>query len=180
MPLSRPNLHRSAIYGLMWICSTPLQWICLLVWLLLYVLATSKVIIRMATNLWQCVLMTIWLQIGSFAKAEMTKIKHSNNTQGKWMEVYIIAMSEPCREGYRHVFIFIMLANATRCLLGIYVLATSKVIRPPALWHDTPFSHIVLAVSQPVLAHCPGSEPTSPCPILIMPSTWLESNKYQF
>ena len=32
----------------------------------------------------------------------------------------------------------------------------------------------------PTRSHYPDTEPTSPCPILIMPSTWLGSDKYQF
>ena len=32
----------------------------------------------------------------------------------------------------------------------------------------------------PTQSHYPDTEPTSPCPILIMLSAWLGSNKYQF
>ena len=39
---------------------------------------------------------------------------------------------------------------------------------PPASWLDIPLSHY------------PDTEPTSPYHILIMPSTWLRSDKYQF
>ena len=42
--------------------------------------------------------------------------------------------------------------------------------RPPAPWTD-----ILLDQS-----HYPDTEPTSPCPIIIMPSTRLGSEKYQF
>ena len=38
--------------------------------------------------------------------------------------------------------------------------------RPPAPYPDIP--------------HCPDTEPTSPCPIEIMPSAWLGSDMYQF
>ena len=37
----------------------------------------------------------------------------------------------------------------------------------PASWFDNPFSHITLTLSQPA------------CLVLIMPSAWLRSNKYQ-
>ena len=32
----------------------------------------------------------------------------------------------------------------------------------------------------PTQSHYPDTRPASPCPILIMPSTWLGSDKYQF
>ena len=34
--------------------------------------------------------------------------------------------------------------------------------------------------SRPSQSHYPDIEPTSPCPTLIMPNTWLGSDKYQF
>ena len=77
------------------------------------------------------------------------------------------------------------------CFLLIYILATSNVIsgraptcesvtswwiyraaplekiRPPEPWLDISFSHII-------------TESVSPCPFLIMPSSWLGREKYQF
>ena len=41
--------------------------------------------------------------------------------------------------------------------------------RPPATYPNAPLSHIILIL-----------KPTSLCPILIMPSIWLGSDKYQF
>ena len=32
----------------------------------------------------------------------------------------------------------------------------------------------------PTQSHYPVTEPTNPCPILIMPSTWLGRDKYKF
>ena len=77
-------------------------------------------------------------------------------------------------------------------LLVFYVLATSKVIlgRIPksdsvhSLWlysaaslGDQGASIMTYYVTQ---SHFPGTEPTSPCPILIMPSAWLGSDKHTF
>ena len=35
-------------------------------------------------------------------------------------------------------------------------------------------------IRKPTQSHCPDTEPTNPCPILLMPSTRLGSNKYKF
>ena len=35
-------------------------------------------------------------------------------------------------------------------------------------------------IKYPTQLHYPATEPTSPCPILIMPSAWLGSDKYTF
>ena len=64
------------------------------------------------------------------------------------------------------------------CLLLFYVLTTSKVISG---WVPTCDNAHSLMANQatstmtwyPTPLHCPDNEPTSPCPILIMSSTWL-------
>ena len=44
-------------------------------------------------------------------------------------------------------------------------------------WENQAISTITWYPTQP---HYPDTELTSPCPILIIPGTWLGSNKYQF
>ena len=52
------------------------------------------------------------------------------------------------------------------CTHGDFLMLSHWEIRLPAPWSDIPLSHII--------------QPTSACPILIMPNTWLRSNHYQF
>ena len=77
-------------------------------------------------------------------------------------------------------------------LLEFYVLGTCKVISgwipscdsaqpwwpysPAPLW-DQASSTMTQCSTQ---SHYPDPEPTSPCPILIISSTWLGSDRYQF
>ena len=77
------------------------------------------------------------------------------------------------------------------CLL-FYVLATPKVISGWAPTCDSSHSWRLNSAASlgqqaagtmtcyPTQSHYPHTEPTSPCPILIMPSIRLGSNKYQF
>ena len=51
---------------------------------------------------------------------------------------------------------------------GYFTVLPHWETRPPAPWLDS------------IHSHCPWTEPTSPCPNLIMPSVWLGSDKYQF
>ena len=79
-------------------------------------------------------------------------------------------------------------------LLKVYILATSKVISgwlptcdsthswwlynySAAPLRNQPTSTMSRYPTQP---YYPDTEPASPCPILLMPSNWLWSNKYQF
>ena len=76
-------------------------------------------------------------------------------------------------------------------LLGLYILAISKVIlgwvftcdsvHSWQLYSAVPLGDQVASTwPNTILSHYPDTEPTSPCPILIMPSAWLGSDKYQF
>ena len=68
------------------------------------------------------------------------------------------------------------------CLL-FYALATSKAIsgRVPTCDSAHSWRHYSAApLGNQGTAHYPATEPTSPCPIIIVLSTWLESDKYQF
>ena len=73
-------------------------------------------------------------------------------------------------------------------LLEIYSLATFKVISGRVLTCDSwrLYSAARLEdqatstmIKYPILLYYPDTEPTSPCPILKMLSTWLENDKYQ-
>ena len=76
--------------------------------------------------------------------------------------------------------------------LLFYVLATSNVISGWILTCDSSHSwwlYSAAPLGQQTAStmtwnlfqsYYPDNEPTSPCPILIMPSTWLGSDKYQF
>ena len=78
------------------------------------------------------------------------------------------------------------------CLLLLYVLTTSKVISGRVPTCDRAHSWLLYSAAQlgnqaastmtwfSTHSHYPDPEPTSPCPILIMPSTYLGSHKYQF
>ena len=74
----------------------------------------------------------------------------------------------------------------TVCLLLFYVLATSKVIRVGTdLWQCALMATLGKEVISTMTcyltkSHYPDTESTSPCPILIMLSTWLGRDKYQF
>ena len=73
-----------------------------------------------------------------------------------------------------------------------YILATSKVISGRIMTDDSAQPWRLDSAASlgdqgssivtwyPTQLHSTDTEPTSPCPILIMPSAWLCSNKYQF
>ena len=73
--------------------------------------------------------------------------------------------------------------------LLFYALATSKVILGRVwtcdsahswwLYNTAPLGNQATS-TMTTQAHYPDTRPTSPCPIIIMPSTWLGSDKYQF
>ena len=77
-------------------------------------------------------------------------------------------------------------------LVLLYVLTTSKVIPGFSLTCDSVYSWwLCSAISlgnqtintmtwYPTQSQYPDTDPTSSCPILIMPSSWLGSDKYQF
>ena len=77
-------------------------------------------------------------------------------------------------------------------LLEFYILATSKVTPGKALTWDSAHSRLLYSavplgdqatstmISYPTQSQYPGTEPTSPFPILIMLSAWLESDKDKF
>ena len=48
------------------------------------------------------------------------------------------------------------------------------------LYSTASLGHKATMTCYPTQSHYPDTEPTSPCPILIMPSAWLGSDKYQF
>ena len=78
------------------------------------------------------------------------------------------------------------------CLLLLYILATSEVISGRVPTCDSAHSRRLYSATQlgnqavstmtwyPTQSHYHNTDLTSPCPILIMPSTWLGSDKYQF
>ena len=78
------------------------------------------------------------------------------------------------------------------CFLEFYILTTFKVISKWAstchgahawgLFSTTPLGDQTVSVMTcyPTQAHYPDTEPTSPCPILIMPSIWLGRDQNQF
>ena len=78
------------------------------------------------------------------------------------------------------------------CLLLFYILATSRFIsgwvptfgNAHSWWLYTaaPLGNQAISTISwyPTPSHYPNTEPTSPCHILIMPSSWLGSDKYQF
>ena len=83
------------------------------------------------------------------------------------------------------IFIFV-------CLLLFYILTTSKVISAQVLtWHSAHSWQLYSAASlgkqttssitwYPTQSHYPDTQPDSPCPTLIMPSTRLGTDKDQF
>ena len=73
------------------------------------------------------------------------------------------------------------------CLLLFYVLATSKIISGCVPICNSVHGDFILLPQATGTVNCyltqlhyPDTEPTSPCPILIMPSARLGSDKYQF
>ena len=69
------------------------------------------------------------------------------------------------------------------CLLLYYVLAIATVILGQVSTCDSTHTWWVYSADTtwfPTQSHYPDTEPTIPCLILIMPSTWLGSDKYQF
>ena len=84
-----------------------------------------------------------------------------------------------------HQRLWIQYKSVYVCLL-FCILATSKIISGRILTCDSVHSwwHYSAAISTmtcyPTQSHYPDTEPISPYLILIMPSTWLGSNKYQF
>ena len=78
------------------------------------------------------------------------------------------------------------------CLLLFYVLAPSTVIsgwipicnsvRSLRLYSVAPLGNQGTSTMTrfPTQSHYPDTDPTSHCPILIMQSTWVGSNKYNF
>ena len=72
------------------------------------------------------------------------------------------------------------------CLLLLYVLATSNVILGPTCdsahswWFHSAGPLGNQTARYLTQSHYPNTDPTSPCSILIMPSTLLESDKYQW
>ena len=80
----------------------------------------------------------------------------------------------------------------TVCLLLPYFLATSKVISGRVLTCDSMHSwrlHSAVSLGDHATSNSswyltqsnyPDTEPTSPCPALMMPSAWLVSDMYQF
>ena len=72
------------------------------------------------------------------------------------------------------------------CLLWLYTQATSKTkcadlgqCALMATWYPMVNQAASTMTWYPTQSFCPDSEPTSPCPMLIMPSTQLGSDKYQ-
>ena len=75
------------------------------------------------------------------------------------------------------------LCLATSKVVGDLCLATSKVISRWILTCASVHSWWLYSAASPchsTQSHYPDNEPTSPCIILMVPSTWLGSNKYQF
>ena len=90
--------------------------------------------------------------------------------------------------GYSKQWIAQCQDNATlpkpRCVwrLGLYILATTMVITD--LWQCTLTLYSIAPLGgcqhHDLISHSVILGPTSPCPTLIMQSTWIRSDKYQF
>ena len=80
----------------------------------------------------------------------------------------------------------------TVCLLLFYVLGTYKVISGRVSTYDSVqswqlysasslgYQTTIIMTCYPTQSHYPDTEPTRPCPLLILPSARLGSDKYQF
>ena len=85
-----------------------------------------------------------------------------------------------------------MVVGQAHLFVVVYILATSKVTAGWVQTCDNAHSWYFCSAASLgcqaastmtcylMQSHYPDTEPTSPCPILIMPSTWLGSDKYQF
>ena len=89
---------------------------------------------------------------------------------------------------YNHLQKYCRMIPTIGWSLGFYNLATSKVISgwiptcAVPLYNAAPLGDEAVSTMTwcPIQSHFPGNGPTSSHPILIMPSVWLGSDKYQF